>query len=445
MAPTLLGIFPYTGISFSIFETLKVYMKNKYNYASEKEIPVTLRLFAGGVAGLVAQSVTYPLHVIRRRMQIQGGGGFEVAPIYKSTWYALKQIYQIEGVKQGLYKGFTLNLIKSPITPAISFCVNDRMKYFMGDLRARLVIRESPPNIDVRLSPLQSLFAGGVAGAVAKTVIAPGDRVKILYQVNPLRPYTVRAALRTASTIVKNVGVLGLWRGNGAQMLRVIPYAAISYSTFDYYVRFFSHLRGQRDPTARFLAGASAGATATTITYPLDLLRARMAAHWNVKPKYSNYATALWHMVKTEGLPSLYKGIVPTLIGVIPYTGLSFTMFGTSKAVYMKRTGLESEKQIPAWFRLSAGAVSGLVAQSATYPLDIVRRRMQVKENGTITFLETLQTIYRTEGRRGLYKGLSMNWVKGPISAGVSFFMNDFMQNLMKERVETHEIQHLGC
>jgi hypothetical protein len=69
--------------------------------------------------------------------------------------------------------------------------------------------------------------------------------------------------------------------------------------------------------------------------------------------------------------------------------------------------------------RLGAGAIAGLVAQSATYPLDVVRRRMQVQQQaeGKTTLLyrgvvQTIQLIWRTEGATGLYKGLTMNWIK---------------------------------
>jgi len=307
------------------------------------------------------------------------------------------------------------------------------MKHFLTDLQKRLVIKDVPKK-DIPLSPLQSLFAGGLAGAVGKTIIAPGDRVKILYQVDPTRPYTTRSAFRSAVAIIRKVGIGGLWRGNGAQMLRVIPYAAISYTSFDKYVRALSYARGKKDFTARFVAGAGAGVTATTLTYPLDLLRARMAAHWHIESKYSGYASAVLLIYRTEGVKALYKGIAPTLLGVIPYTGLSYTMFGTSKAFYMRRTGLTTEKEIPAYFRLIAGAISGLIAQSATYPLDIIRRRMQVREEKNLSVWQTAKNIYLTEGRKGLYKGLSMNWIKGPISVGVSFTVNDSMKNLMTER-----------
>lgn len=83
------------------------------------------------------------------------------------------------------------------------------------------------------------------------------------------------------------------------------------------------------------------------------------------------------------------------------------------------------------------GACAGLIGQSASYPLDVVRRRMQTAgvtghQRGSI--LNTLRSIVREEGAvRGLYKGLSMNWLKGPIAVGISFTTFDLMQILLRQ------------
>ena len=65
--------------------------------------------------------------------------------------------------------------------------------------------------------------------------------------------------------------------------------------------------------TTRFCAGAAAGATATTLTYPLDLVRARLAAHWSLQPRYSGLTGGIREIVETEGVMALYAGIRPTL------------------------------------------------------------------------------------------------------------------------------------
>lgn len=87
--------------------------------------------------------------------------------------------------------------------------------------------------------------------------------------------------------------------------------------------------------------------------------------------------------------------------------------------------------------RLLFGACAGLIGQSASYPLDVVRRRMQtagVMGHTYSSILLTMQEIIREEGLiRGLYKGLSMNWVKGPIAVGISFTTFDLTQILLRK------------
>lgn len=85
--------------------------------------------------------------------------------------------------------------------------------------------------------------------------------------------------------------------------------------------------------------------------------------------------------------------------------------------------------------RLAFGACAGLIGQSASYPLDVVRRRMQtagVTGSAYGTILGTMRAIVTQEGViRGLYKGLSMNWVKGPVAVGVSLTTFDLTQDLL--------------
>ena len=79
------------------------------------------------------------------------------------------------------------------------------------------------------------------------------------------------------------------------------------------------------------------------------------------------------------------------------------------------------------------GAVAGLLGQSASYPLDIVRRRMQTKK-GYNSISYTIRVVINEGGIvHGLYKGLSLNWIKGPISVGVSFTTFDILLKLFHD------------
>lgn len=105
-----------------------------------------------------------------------------------------------------------------------------------------------------------------------------------------------------------------------------------------------------------------------------------MSAHWSLKPRYESYIAGIAEIVHAEGVVGLFRGLTPTLLGIVPYAGISFGTFHTIKEEYKSAAGLEHDGQIPLWVRLPAGGLAGLIAQSVTYPLNVVKRRMQVSQ-----------------------------------------------------------------
>ncbi|XP_043846326.1 LOW QUALITY PROTEIN: mitochondrial coenzyme A transporter SLC25A42 [Dromiciops gliroides] len=282
---------------------------------------------------------------------------------------------------------------------------------------------------------IHSLLAGALAGALAKTAVAPLDRTKIIFQVSSKR-FSAKEAFKLIYLTYLNEGFFSLWRGNSATMVRVIPYAAIQFSAHEEYKQILGRYYGFEGealpPCPRLVAGALAGMTAASLTYPLDLVRARMAV--TPKEMYSNIFHVFIRMSREEGLKTLYRGFVPTILGVIPYAGLSFFTYETLKKFHREHSG---RSQPYPFERMIFGACAGLIGQSASYPLDVVRRRMQtagIKGQTYESILSTLQDIVREEGViQGLYKGLSMNWLKGPIAVGISFTTFDLMQILLRK------------
>lgn len=82
------------------------------------------------------------------------------------------------------------------------------------------------------------LFCGAIAGMTGRLATAPLDRVRILYQVSSDRKFTFSSAVKTFTTIARNSGIAGLWRGNGAAMLRIAPTSALSFTMFERYNKF---------------------------------------------------------------------------------------------------------------------------------------------------------------------------------------------------------------
>ena len=266
-----------------------------------------------------------------------------------------------------------------------------------------------------KLSVPELLIAGGIAGSLAKTVIAPMDRVKILIQTNPNQPFSVSSAFRIGRDIATTGGVSALWKGHLATIIRVMPYSATNFMVFSRTGDLFDTTFPSINRSAlRFTAGAVSGSVATAITYPLETMRARLAVDQTGKYR-SGYIAAVSDIAAKEGLLSLYSGLRPTLFGIVPYAGISFATYD-----FLKRRKVN---------RLLSGAISGVIAQSCTYPLDVVRRRMQVDPSAYSSMRVAFVSIAKTEGIvKGLYKGLSMNWFKGPVAVAISLTTNDVIQ-----------------
>ncbi|KAI3368307.1 hypothetical protein L3Q82_008016 [Scortum barcoo] len=244
------------------------------------------------------------------------------------------------------------------------------------------------PDLRPRWTALDSLLCGAFAGAVAKTVIAPLDRTKIIFQdwenvkgiylclLLTRHVHNPQEAFRLIYCTYMKDGLLSLWRGNSATMVRVMPYAAIQFCSHEQYKKGLGSYYGYQGkalpPFPRFLAGSLAGTTAAMLTYPLDMVRARMAV--TAREMYSNIVHVFVRISQEEGVKTLYRGFTPTILGVIPYAGITFFTYETLKKLHTEKT---KRSQPYPYERLAFGACAGLIGQSASYPLDVVRRRMQ--------------------------------------------------------------------
>jgi solute carrier family 25 protein 16 len=287
---------------------------------------------------------------------------------------------------------------------------------------------------------LRNLLAGGVAGMCSKTAVAPLDRMKILLQAHQTH-YKHLGVFSGLLNIVHKESFIALYKGNGAQMVRIFPYAATQFTAFEFYKKYFARLFG---PTPfvrhadKFFAGAGAGLTAVTLTYPLDTIRARLAFQVTGEHKYVGIIHTATCILKEEGgARALYRGFLPTLMGMAPYAGLSFYCFEMLKYACMKYipnytcNNLESNTGglvliIPA--KLLCGGFAGAIAQTFSYPLDVTRRRMQLAMMDPTTtrfgmgMWSTLKLIYSENGiSKGLYRGMSINYLRAIPMVAVSF------------------------
>ena len=125
--------------------------------------------------------------------------------------------------------------------------------------------------------PTEYFCAGGIAGVVSRTAIAPIERVKILYQVSHSSGTAVSSHWTSlAPKILREEGPAAFWKGNTAAVVRVVPYMSMTFLTYEEYKATLTGL-GVPKQASTLTAGSLAGVTAVILTYPLDLARATMA------------------------------------------------------------------------------------------------------------------------------------------------------------------------
>lgn len=138
-------------------------------------------------------------------------------------------------------------------------------------------------------------------------------------------------------------------------------------------------------------------------------------------------------MYKTEGgILALYRGIIPTVTGVAPYVGLNFMIYESVRQYFTP----EGEANPSSVGKLSAGAISGALAQTCTYPLDVLRRRFQINTMNGMGYqyksiADALRTIIRQEGFKGLYKGITPNLLKVAPSMATSWFSFELTRDFL--------------
>jgi len=272
-----------------------------------------------------------------------------------------------------------------------------------------------------------SLLSGAIAGGLAKTCIAPLDRTKIHFQIHDAK-FSVKGALIFLSNTYKQNGITALWRGNSATMIRILPYAALQYCSHEQFkalLKVDTNERKKDRKAKSFLAGSLAGLVSSICTYPLDLARARMAVTNSDKIRLVD---VFKNLVMKEGYIALYRGCLPSMIGIVPYAGATFFTYETAKRLHYEYTGKDEPHHLQ---RLAFGALAGLIGQSASYPLDVVRRRMQTSATKLGMIETAVKVLSDPNPIRSMYKGLSLNWVKGPISVGISFTTFDLLTKIL--------------
>ena len=319
--------------------------------------------------------------------------------------------------------------------------------------------RRSAEQTPPRAQPAKQLFAGGLAGVAARTAVAPLDRARTIMQ--DLRPGARGSSAATVGTsrlsrpmsrprglsatcakVLREEGVLGLWRGNAVTALKVVPCNALQFAIFHQMKDAFRRRRERRESRERekrdsrrggasssspsppspplglslperLASGSVAGAISTAVCYPMDTLKSQMAVRGGLKG--SAFRAARQMFAEQGGARAFYKGLGPTLLADIVGTGLGFTLYDSLNGWYQRNvTG--GRKPSPAEKGV-IGGFSACVCLTATQPLEVVMTRMRVQGVGGRPVLyknmvDCIAVTARREGWRSLWLGTGAAYIK---------------------------------
>jgi len=283
-------------------------------------------------------------------------------------------------------------------------------------------------------------IAGAFTGIITKTSTAPIERMKILFQVQGIKimktklqlleteaalnsqPVYGRTLYSGFSKILRDDGVRGLWRGNYANCIRVMPTYAVKFGSNSCFRGVFK--AKEKIPSFLPVVGASlcAGATTVTVTYPLELIRTRLAFGFHMDARYNGIFDVITKTWSQEGPWGFLRGYGSTLVSGTFYIGIQLSANAWLKQQYPDNGAT--------WYKLVCGAGAGVTAQTLTYPGDVIRRRMQA--NGMMGelpvysgILDCIRKTLKREGYRGFYRGLHAGWLRVVPGTAIQFTVFD--------------------
>ncbi|KAL6057504.1 Calcium-binding mitochondrial carrier protein Aralar1 [Balamuthia mandrillaris] len=276
----------------------------------------------GFVAGAAGQYTVYPYDTIKTRLQNQNK---TLGTLYKHSLDCLLKIVKTEGIL-GLYKGVSVVALMTSPEKALKLGVND-------------FCRSKLARPDGTVSYRNDLLAGGTAGGVQLLLTCPMEIVKIRLQMlgqqqQPSSPASVSALGRASGplTVIRELGVRGLYKGSMATWLRDIPFSMIYFPLYHRMKSYLKRTRGKVGPLELFVAGTSCGCLAAALVTPADVIKTRIQTD-----KTGRYHGTLDCIYQTsrEGFSAFWKGTIPRLFTRGPQFGVTLLTYEALQKLFL--------------------------------------------------------------------------------------------------------------
>lgn len=257
---------------------------------------------------------------------------------------------------------------------------------------------------------------GGIAGAFSRTAVAPLELFRIQRQAH----FIPNASLRD---VYNKEGIRFFWKGNLANCSRIFPQMAINFAIFNNTKQFNRKIIKNNEQLSDFISGAMAGVVSIAATYPLETTRTYLSLQTN-KNKFKGISDVL---LKTS-TKKIYQGLGVSMFGFGLWSGIQYSTFFKLKKV-CKDTYFDS--------KLLLGGISGCVAITISYPTDLLRRRLQLQGfDKSVPIYNNvfhgLYKIYKTDGFKGFYRGLTANYIKTFPQTALQFWLLEKLNFLIK-------------
>lgn len=315
---------------------------------------------------------------------------------------------------------------------------------------------------DEGLDAVQKIGCGGLASAIAKTSVAPFERIKLLLQTQRLVPghQLYRGVHDAILRIPGEQGFFSLWRGNAMNVSRIVPTYALRFTLADKY-RDIVSVGAPKDTQLSLLrqmaAAALSGFTTVLVTFPLDLMRTRVSSlvEANSGGRHSvGFLSTGRGIVSREGWRGLYRGATISAVEITPYVAITIGGYN-----YMNARLARDGKPVLWWSKLTIGWVLGLTGSLVCYPLDTLKRHLMLQGTkgfeGSVTASKTAASaaeampfsiavvrhiatyaadMYRQGGIRVFYHGVLVNALKSAPAASLTFVLNDYFRGVVTSR-----------
>lgn len=273
------------------------------------------------------------------------------------------------------------------------------------------------------------VFAGAVAGILSRTCCAPIEMVSTVMMCRGKE--ACGSMMSELSTTWQMEGLRGMFKGNGANCLKVAPSRGTQFLVYEFLKRQMVVAgfgvvasSGSLHAGARLIAGGLAGMVAASIVYPLEVVKTMLTLY--PEECGGTVPGAVRKVFKAGGIAGLYRGLGPTLVAMFPYVGVEFMVYETLKKKWELTMG-----PVGTAILLVFGALSGAAAQASAHPLDVIRRRMQMTKKYPNMFTG-LYRVQKEEGFSALFNGLGPACLEKIPSTAIGYFIYEAMKQALK-------------